>query len=602
MSAVASVHAEVDPRVDALLDRMSVEHKVGQMIMGERASTTPGDVRAHHLGAVLSGSGSQPAGNRPADWVAMNDAYWSASMAEGEGRVPVPLLYAIDAIHGNATVRGATIFPHHIGLGAAHDAALVERVAAACAREVLATGLDWNFAPTLAVARNVRWGRTYESFSEDPALVAAYAGGYVRAMQGTLADDGVIACAKHWVGDGGTTHGEDQGDTAVDAAELERVHVPAYRQAIDAGVLTVMASFSSWNREKCHGHHHLLTGVLKGRLGFRGLVVSDWDGCDQLADDLGEAIALAVNAGVDMVMVSADWRRCLHALHDAVTRGAIPMSRIDDAVRRILEVKARSGLLDRPRPSERPMANDAGFGGAAHRALAREAVRRSLVLLRNEGGLLPLRRDARVLVAGRNAHDRGHQCGGFSIAWQGTSGNDAIEGGTSIWEGIRDAMPHAQLAIDGAGADRALHDAAIVVVGERPYAEGMGDIRAGARVASGAAIGLKTAELTPYGPSLALADLHPEDVATIERIAAAGVPVVTVLVSGRPLVVERELAASTAFVAAWLPGSEGQGVADVLLGDFDFEGRLSFTWPAESGLDPLAGRARFPRGFGLSCA
>jgi beta-glucosidase len=302
------------------------------------------------------------------------------------------------------------------------------------------------------------------------------------------------------------------------------------------------------------------------------------------------------------VMVSADWKRCLHALRDAVTRGAIPMDRVDDAVRRILDVKARSGLLDRPRPSERPAANDAAFGGLAHRALAREAVRRSLVLLKNAEGLLPLRRDARVLVAGRNANDRGHQCGGFSIAWQGTSGNDAIEGGTSIWEGIRDAMPNAQLAIDGAGADRGLYDAAIVVVGEKPYAEGMGDIRDGARVASGAAIGLKTAELAPYGPSLALADLHPEDLATIERIAATGVPVVTVLVSGRPLVVERELAASTAFVAAWLPGSEGQGVADVLLGDFDFEGRLSFTWPAESSLDPLAGPARFPRGFGLSCA
>ena len=606
MNATASVHAAadsvVDRRVDALLGRMSVEHKVGQMIMGERASTSPDDVRDHHLGAVLSGSGSHPAGNGPADWVAMNDAYWAASTTIGEGRVPVPLLYAIDAVHGNATVRGATVFPHNIGLGAAHDAGLVARVAAACAREVLATGLDWNFAPTLAVARNVRWGRTYESFSEDPALVAAYAGPYVRAMQGTLDDDGVVACAKHWVGDGGTTNGEDQGNTDAGEAELERLHVAAYREAIEAGVLTVMASFNSWNRVKCHGHRHLLTDVLKGRLGFRGLVVSDWDGCDQLADDIGEAIALAVNAGVDMVMVSADWKRCLHALRDAVARGDVPMARIDDAVRRILRVKVRCGLFDRPRPSERPMANDASFGGAAHRAVAREAVRRSLVLLKNEGGLLPLRRDMRVLVAGRNAHDRGHQCGGFSVAWQGSSGNEAIEGGTSIWEGIHDALPGACFSRDGTGASRAEHDVAIVVVGEKPYAEGMGDIRDGARVASGPAFGGKTADLVPYGPSLALADLHPEDLATIRRIADAGVPVVTVLVSGRPLVVERELAASAAFVAAWLPGSEGQGVADVLLGDHDFTGRLPFTWPAESSLDPLAGPARFPRGFGLRYA
>ena len=594
--------AAVLRRVDALLARMTVDHKLGQMIMAERASTTPDDVREHHLGAVLSGGGSNPGKNLPADWVALNDAYWMASMAGDDGRLPIPLLYAIDAIHGNANVLGATVFPHNIGLGAAHDPDLIERVAHICAREVLATGLDWTFAPTLAVVRNVRWGRTYESFSEDPALVALYASRYVRGLQGSLGRDGVIACAKHWVGDGGTTNGEDQGNTELTEAELERIHMAPYSRALEAGVLTVMASYNSWNKEKCHGHRHLLTDVLKGRMGFPGPVVSDWDGIDQLADDYAEAITLSANAGIDIFMVSADWKRCLDTLRSVVASGAVPMERVDDAVRRILAVKIRCGLFERPRPAERPWAHDDSFGSAAHREVAREAVRKSLVLLKNEGGLLPLPREARLLVAGKNADNRGHQCGGFTVAWQGTSGNDAVVGGASIWEGIRTVVPSARLSIDGAGADRAAHDVAIVVIGEKPYAEGMGDIREGGRVASGSGFGGKTANLAPYGRSLELATVHPEDLATIEAIAAAGVPVVVVLVSGRPLVVNRELAAATAFVAAWLPGSEGQGVADVLFGAVDFQGTLSFTWPAESCLDPLAGTPLFPRGFGLTYA
>jgi beta-glucosidase len=589
---------DIETRAEELLGRMQLAHKLGQMIQAERASTTPEDVAQHHLGSVLSGGGSVPGANRVADWVAMHDAYWAASMRDEPGRVPVPLLYAIDAIHGNANVLGATVLPHNIGLGAARDPELVERLARVCAREVLATGLDWTFAPTLAVVRNIQWGRTYESFSEDPAVVASYAAGYVRGLQGALDDEGVIACAKHWIGDGGTTGGVDQGNTQVSEDELLRVHATPYRPALEAGVLTVMASFNSWNGEKCHASRYLLTEVLKGRLGFDGFVVSDWDGVDQLDDDLATALAQAINAGVDMVMVGIDWRTMLATLFRVVEDGRVPMARIDDAVRRILRVKARAGLFERGRPAERPLAGSASFGGAEHRAIAREAVRKSLVLLKHEGAVLPVAKGARVLVAGKNAHDRGHQCGGFTVDWQGRRGNDHIEGGTSIWEGIQAVAPQAELSVDGSAADASRHDVAIVVIGETPYAEGMGDIREGGAVPRGSGVQTMT-NLAPYGRTLVLAERHPEDLATIQRIRAQGIPVVTVLVSGRPLVTTAELAASDAFVAAWLPGSEGAGVADVLFGDHDFQGSLPFTWPAtdEGALERRV--PAFPLGYGL---
>jgi beta-glucosidase len=508
----------------------------------------------------------------------------------------------VDAVHGHGNVLGATIFPHNIGLGAMRDAALVERLARVCAREVLATGVEWTFAPTLAVARDLRWGRTYESFSEDPAVVEQYAAGYVRGLQGTLGDESVIACLKHWIGDGGTAEGNDQGDTACSEDDLVATHLRPYRPALDAGALTVMASFNSWNGEKCHGSHHLLTEVLKGRLGFDGLVVSDWDGADYLHPDYATAVAMAVNAGVDMLMVSVDWRACRQALATQVERGVIPMARLDDAVRRVLSVKARYGLFTRPRPAARPHVGAGLLGHADHRAIAREAVRKSLVLLKHEGEVLPLERTARVLVAGRNADNRGHQCGGFTVEWQGTSGNAHIPGGTSIWDGIRAVAPGAVLDVSGASADPAQHDVAVVVIGERPYAEGMGDIRRGGRVARGSGFGHKPHQLAPYGPSLELAELHPEDLALVRAIAAKGIPVVTVLVSGRPLVTNAELDASTAFVAAWLPGSEGQGVADVLFGEAPFTGTLPFHWPATTEGGPSAGPSRFPVGYGLRVA
>lgn len=594
---------EVTQRADRLLARLTVDQKLGQMIQTERLAASPEDVKAHHLGSILSGGGSTPGENRPADWIAMNDAYWLASMSADDGRVPIPLLYGVDAIHGHANVLGATVFPHNIGLGAAHDPDLVERVARITAREILATGVEWTFAPTLAVARNIRWGRTYESYSEDTALVGSYARRFVLGLQGDLGGDAVVACAKHWVGDGGTTNGVDQGNTVLPEDELVRIHMAPYLPALESGVLTVMASFNSWNGKKCHGHRYLLTEVLKGRLGFQGFVVSDWDGADYLSEDFAEAVALAANAGIDMFMVSADWRRCLSQLKTLVGNGTVPMHRIDDAVRRILTVKYRYGLFERPRPAERYWSSQDCLGAKAHRAVAREAVRKSLVLLKNQGGVLPLKRNARILVAGKNADNRGHQCGGFTVAWQGTSGNGHVIGGTSIWEGIRAVAPGAVLSVDGAAADPAAHDVAIVVIGERPYAEGMGDIRSAEQVGAGSGGGGRTAKLPPYGHTLELAALHPEDLATIRTVTSRKLPVVAILVSGRPLVVNQELAEAAAFVAAWLPGSEGQGVADVIFGDHDFQGTLSFAWPREAGSEsPATGRPDgplFPLGYGL---
>jgi beta-glucosidase len=594
--------SDVSARAAEILARMTVDQKLGQMMQPERMSASPDDVRAHHLGSILSGAGSRPGDNHPADWVAMNDAYWAASMHEGEGRTPIPLLFGVDAIHGHANVLGATVFPHNIGLGAANDPALMERIAHATALEVLSTGVEWTFAPTLAVVRDLRWGRTYESFSEDPALVARYAPRLVAGLQGDLGRDGVVACAKHWVGDGGTTEGFDQGNTEIGEDELTRTHIAPYLPALEQGVLTVMASFNSWNGDKCHGHRYLLTDVLKGRLGFDGFVISDWDGVDYIDDDYATAIARAVNAGVDMLMVSVNWRSCLAHLKARVADGTIPMSRIDDAVRRILAVKLRYGLFERPRPAERHWSLHSCLGADAHRAIAREAVRKSLVLLKHEGEVLPLRPSQRILVAGRNADNAGHQCGGFTVAWQGLDGNDALPGSTSIWEGIRRVAPEATLSVDGTAADASLHDVAVVVIGEHPYAEGMGDIRSRETIGAGSGPGGRDMRLPPYGETLELAALHPEDLATIRTIAARGIPVVTVLVAGRPLVVNAELQQSQAFVAAWLPGSEGGGVADVLFGAHDFVGTLPFSWPADADSGPAPARdarALFARGHGL---
>lgn len=595
-------------KVDALIGKMTLAQKVGQMVQTERMAITPEQVRDWHIGSVLSGAGSLPGDNSVPEWVTMSDAYWDASMEQDEGHLAIPILYGVDAIHGHNNVAGATLFPHNIGLGAANDPELLERVARVTAREVLATGVDWTFAPTLAVARNSQWGRSYESYSEDPEVVTSYSGRFVDGLQGDLGTDSIVACVKHWVGDGGTAHGIDQGDTVVLEEELQQIHIAPYGPALAAGVLTVMVSFNSWNGEKCHGHKYLVSYLLKSRLQFEGFVISDWDGIDYLSDSYFDAIAKGVNAGIDMFMVSQNWQPFIDHLIHHVARGTVAIERIDDAVRRILGVKFACGLFDKPRPGARYWSNHSSFGSREHREVAREAVRKSLVLLKNEAQLLPLARDKRILVAGKSAHNTGHQCGGFTVAWQGTSGNEFVSGGTSVWEGIQQVAPNAVLSSDGGGeeADPELHDAAIVVIGETPYAEGMGDIRTGEDVIvqTGSQINGLLKVLEPYGNTMLLAELHPEDLQTITNITESGVPVVTVLISGRPLVANKELEASSAFVAAWLPGSEGHGIADVLFGDFAFSGKLSFSWPrsaektmdvGSADYDPL-----FPRGFGLT--
>ncbi len=633
----------IEDKVSALLAQMTLDQKIGQLLQPERQFITPAQVTQYHIGSVLSGGGSVPGSNKPEDWIQMNDAYWAASMVQEAGHLPIPLIYGVDAIHGNTNVLGAVVFPHNIGLGAARDPELLERIAAVTAKEIAATGVDWTFAPTLAVARNDHWGRTYESYSEDPKLVSEYAPRFVKGLQGNFTQDKVIACAKHWVGDGATLHGIDQGDMCITEEELRRIHVPPYQAAIKAGVLTVMVSLSSWYGAKCHGHKFLITELLKQELGFEGFVVSDWDGIDYLDEDYAECVAQALNAGIDMFMITAKWQDFIRHTHSHVASGRVPLDRIDDAVRRILRVKYVFGMFEKPRPAARQLSLDhSSFGGPEHRAVAREAVRKSLVLLKNEGGILPLDKNARILVTGKNAHNRGHQCGGFTVAWQGVNDKippegvvydqtdhekprDAAEnvapswgslivGGTSIWEGIQAAAPHAVLSNDGSDADPAKHDLAIVVIGEVPYAEMLGDVRVeglakGLRIGGGSTSDTAGEDLTlmkkgPYGTHLYLHELHPEDLATIRNVSSKGVPVVCVMICGRPLVIEQELDASQAFVVAWFPGSEGQGVADVLFGDFPIQGKLSFSWPryddenwnlGDEGYNP-----RFPYGYGLT--
>ena len=566
------------------------------MIQAEIANVTPDDVAEFALGSVLNGGGSSPGSNKHAsveDWRALADAYRDAS----RGACTVPVLWGTDAVHGHSNVYGATVFPHNIGLGAAHEADVMAEVATATAREVAATGIDWTFAPTLAVVRDDRWGRTYEGYSEHPDLVAEYAPRIVAGLQGVPGDaeflghGRVLATAKHFLGEGQTTDGRDQGDVECSEATLRDLHAGGHRMAITAGVQTVMAAYNSWNGTKVHGHRYLLTDVLKGALGFDGFVVSDWDGYLQVADDRGEACARSVNAGVDMLMVGVEWRRTYHDLLQQVSAGAVAMARVDDAVRRILRVKARANLVSNdPTARRRRIPDGTVVGSPAHRRLARRVVRRSLVLLKNQG-VLPLRRDIRILVAGDGAHNIGKQCGGWTLTWQGTGNENAdFPNGTSIFEGFSRAVEKnggaVRLSPDGEFGGE-VPDVAVVVFGEEPYAEGDGD-RA----------------------HLSFSSLDSKPVAILRKLKERGIPTVSVFLTGRPMWVNPELNASDAFVVAWLPGTEGGGVADVLLrgpnGEVghDFHGRLSFSWPRHSLHTPLNVGDRdyaplFPYGYGL---
>jgi beta-glucosidase len=567
----------VSVRVADLLSRMSLDDKIGQMTQAERSAVTPAQITQFRLGSVLSGGGSAPSPNNPTSWADMYDSFQSAALATPLG---IPLIYGVDAVHGHNNVVGATIFPHNIGLGATRDPDLVRRIGEAVAEEVTGTGVDWNFAPCVCVARNDRWGRTYESFGEKPELPSMMTT-FITGLQGeTLGGPtSVLATAKHYVGDGGTTNGVDQGNTELSEAELRAIHLPPFQEAVNRNVGAIMISFSSWNGVKLHGHQYLITTVLKGELGFTGFVVSDWNGIDQIDGQPGftaEEVRTAINAGIDMVMVPDAWQTFITVLRSEVQAGRIPMSRIDDANRRILTKKFELGLFERPFTDR---SYTSTVGSAEHRALAREAVQKSLVLLKNDGDVLPLpTANQRIFVAGKSADNIGYQSGGWTITWQGSSGN--ITPGTTILQGIRNTVAPSTTVTyhpTGAGIDSS-YDVAIAVIGETPYAEGAGD--------------------RPGDMGLDSTDLN-----TLATLRAAGVPLVVVLVSGRPLDIAAHLPNWDALVAAWLPGTEGQGVADVLFGVVGPTGKLPVTWMASASQQPIndgdGKTPLFPFGFGL---
>ncbi|MEJ1969011.1 MAG: exo 1,3/1,4-beta-D-glucan glucohydrolase [Rhizomicrobium sp.] len=573
----------VEARIAALLSQMTPEEKVGQIIQADVASVTPADVARYHLGSILDGGNSGPYGNDrapAADWLKAADEFYDAAMAAEPGRVAIPILWGSDSVHGNSNIIGATIFPHNIGLGNARDPALIRQIGAITAIETKVVGQDWTFAPTIAVVRDDRWGRTYEGYSEDPSVVRAYAGAMVRGIQGDPASPDflrgghIIATAKHFLGDGGTDKGHDQGDNLSSEEELRDIFSAGYQSAIAAGVQTVMVSYSSWHGVKMTGNRALLNDVLIDRLGFDGFVVSDWNAHGQLPGCTTADCAAALLAGVDMYMAPDRWKDLYANTLAEVKSGAIPMARLDEAVARILRVKLRAGLFEAGRPSQRPYGGKFDeLGSAAHRAVARRAVRESLVLLKNEKSLLPLAPKLDVLVAGDGADDMGKQTGGWTISWQGTgNGRADFPQGQTIFEGIaetvRAAGGSATLGIDGSFTARP--DVAIVVIGENPYAEFMGDRE-----------------------NLAFEPGDPRDLRLIRALHDAGIPVVTVFLSGRPLYVTREINASDAFVAAFLPGSEGGGVADLLFrarggaAAYDFRGRLAYSWPRAADQTPL---------------
>ncbi|SOB87409.1 exo-1,4-beta-glucosidase [Sphingomonas guangdongensis] len=586
--------AAQERRIAALVRRMSVEEKVGQVIQADLASVTPDDVRRYHLGSVLNGGNSGPGNDDlapAAKWLELADAFYAASVDKTGGRTAVPLIWGTDAVHGHSNIVGATLFPHNVGLGAMRDPALIERIGQATAKEIRVTGQEWTFAPTVTVPRDWRWGRAYEGYSSDAALVSAYTAAMVRGLQGApgrgalLKGPHVLASTKHFLADGGTTDGRDQGDARISEAELISVHGAPYVPAIEQGVQTVMTSFSSWNGLKIAGNKGLVTDVLKGRMNFDGFVVTDWNAHGQLPGCTNASCPGAINAGIDMYMAPDSWRDLYASLLTQVKAGEVPMARLDDAVSRILRVKMRLGLFEAGKPSARPFAGQYNVLGAPeHRALAREAVRKSLVLLKNSGSVLPIKAGANVLVAGDGADDVARQSGGWTLTWQGTGLTNAnFPRATSIWSGIDAAVKatggRATLAPDGRFTTKP--DVAIVVFGETPYAEFQGDI-----------------------PTLQLKPEQQAPIETMRRLKAEGVPVVAVMLTGRPLYVNPALNAADAFVVAWLPGSEGAGVADMLVPARGqpaprFTGKLPVAWPVSAA---VGAATLYPFGYGLTGA
>jgi len=585
-----------DPAVEAkiadLLKRMTLAEKVGQLVQADLGSITPADMKKYHLGSILVGGNSGPNGNdfSPApDWLKTADEFYLASIDKSDGGVGIPEIWGIDAVHGHANIIGATVFPQNIGLGAMRDPALIEKIGAATAQEVRVTGQEWTFAPTVTVPQDYRWGRAYEGYSSDPKLVASYVGAMVRGLQGPpdkpnlLARDKILASTKHFLADGGTKNGVDQGDAQISEKELRDIHGLPYGPAIENGVATVMVSFSSWQGRKMTGNKSLITGVLKDQMGFGGFTVSDWNAHGQVEGCTNDSCPQALMAGIDMYMAPDSWKPIYEDLLKRARAGTIPLSRIDEAVSDILRVKFRLGVFTAGKPSDRLLSGDWKIlGSPEHRAIARQAVRESLVLLKNRG-VLPLKPGGRLLVAGEGADDVSRAAGGWTISWQGTGLTNAMfPGSTTLWAGLKQAVTaaggSAELSPDGSFTKKP--DAAIVIFGEKPYAEFQGDR---------ATLALDADLTGPY--------------ATMRKLKAQGIPVVAVMITGRPLEVNPALNTADAFVVAWLPGSEGGGLADVLIGDkagkprFDFRGKLPAAWPKTPS---MADGALFAFGYGLS--
>lgn len=604
IKSTVSKDAAMEKKIKDIVASMSLAQKVGQMTQAEIKFVTPEEVKQYYLGSVLNGGGSWPKMNKyatAADWLALSTAYYDASMST-DMKTKVPVIWGIDAIHGNSNVVGATLFPHNIGLGAAHNPQLIGKIAVEVGRSVRATGINWVFAPTVAVGKDARWGRSYESFSEDGKQVRDYAGVYVKGLQGSLKGDAnVIATAKHFIGDGGTDVGVDRGVNKSSLSEMINSQAQGYYSAFEAGAQTVMASYNSWhdpvsgiNYGKMHGSKALLTDALKDKMGFDGFVISDWDGIAEVAGCANDSCPQAINAGVDMIMVPDNWKNFIKNTIAQVESGQIPMARIDDAVARILRVKMRAGMF-----TIKPA--DSKFAGMQEamqaKDLARQAVRESLVLLKNNQQVLPLARDKKVLIVGKSADSMINQNGGWSITWQGTENIESDYHGDTLLAGFREALgaTNVQYSPTAEGVDVSKFDAVIAVIGETPYAEGFGDI--------------------PTAQTIRHSQRHPEDFAVLKAVSGKGKPVVTVYVAGRALYTNDLMNLSDAFVAAWLPGTEGKGVADVLFKDakgkvaHDFKGRLSFSWPNAACLSgPIAKmEANHPEklfglGYGLSYA
>ena len=581
-----------DPRIEnkitAILSLMTLQEKVGQMIQPDLREVTPQEAKEYKLGSLLNGGGGWPNGNKYAsakDWALESDKYWLALEEAYQGRgFRIPFMWATDAVHGHNNVYKATVFPHNIGLGAANDPELIYKIGRATAQEVSATGLDWTFAPTVAAPRDYRWGRVYEGYSEDPEIIYQYAGRMVAGIQGgaqgLAGDSHVISNVKHWVGDGGTKNGVDRGENHYSEDYLRNIHATGYFAGLNAGAQVVMTSFNSWYNDanydqskkndynkKLHGSKYLVTDILKNKMGFDGIVVTDWNGQGELNGCSAANCPAAVNAGNDVFMVTArsDWQAFYHNVIAQVNDGTIAMARINDAVTRILRVKLRANLWAKPKPSGRPLAGHQELlGSKEHRALARQAVKKSLVLLKNSSGILPLSVDQKILVAGSAANNIQKQTGGWSLTWQGTENSikKDFPGATTLLMAIRDVVGRDKVITQLNDADK--NTIAVVVIGEDPYAEMFGDIKAN-----------KTLEFSTIKPSY-LADLE-----KIKELKAAGLKVVTILYSGRPLYVNEEINNSDAFVAAWLPGTEAGGISDVLFSQHgeNFKGRLSYSWP-----------------------